>query len=362
MSVVIVNLSHHPRKMVLLLIGAILFTNACTACNRNHLENSSSSDMKRSVIGFSLATLKEDRWLRDRDIFVAKAKQAGFDVILSNSNNNSKMQYEQVEDMIRKNVDILVIAPQDRDDAARCVQDAKKAGIPVVSYDRLIRNADVDVYVSFDTEKIGKIQAKILLDAAPQGGYLIVNGSKDDNNTTLTHRSCMAQLQPSIASGRVRIVAETWVKDWRREGAYEFVHDQLKLHPAEITGIIAGNDSLAWGVIDALSEAKLARKVLVAGMDADLAACQRIVDGTQLMTVYKPIEKFAEQVVDVCKTLSRGEKISSIKTINDGTYNVPYIVVDVIGVTKENIDETVIKDGFQLKEDVYRTDTPSSEP
>lgn len=351
---------HWQRKTASFLLAAALLAGACTACGRGRTESSPSSGEHRVLIGFSLATLKEDRWLRDRDIFVAKAKQAGFDVVVSNANNDSRMQYEQVQDMIRKNVDVLVIAPQDKDDAARCVQDAKKAGIPVVAYDRLVRNANVDAYVSFDTEKVGEIQAEALLDAAPQGGYLIVNGSKDDNNTTLTHESCMERLGGPIAAGRVKIVAETWVEDWRREGAYDFVYEQLKLHPGEISGIIAGNDSLAWGAIDALSEAKLARRVLVVGMDADLAGCQRIVDGTQLMTVYKPLEKLVEQAVNACRMLSAGKKAEFSRTISDGTYNVPYIVVDVVGVTKDNIDGTVIKDGFQLREDVYRTGGASS--
>lgn len=343
------------RRAAGVLLLTALLGGICTACGGGKTQAAPSSGPHRTLIGFSLATLKEDRWIRDRDIFIAKAKQAGFDVVAANANNDSRMQYEQVQDMIRKKIDLLVIAPQDRDAAAQCVQDAKKAGIPVVAYDRLVMNADVDAYVSFDTEKVGEIQAQALLDAAPQGGYLIVNGSKDDNNTALTHQSCMGRLRVPLAEGRIKIVAETWVEDWRREGAYDFVYQQLKLHAGEISGIIAGNDSLAWGAIDALSEAKLARKVLVVGMDADLAACQRIVDGTQLLTVYKPLEKLVEQAVEACKLLAAGKKVDSGRTIDDGTYNVPYVVVDVVGVTKENIDETVIKDGFQLREDVYRT-------
>ena len=344
------------RTAAVLLLAALL-GGVCSACG-GQPQPAPSSGPNRPLIGFSLATLKEDRWIRDRDIFTAKAKQAGFDVLVTNANNDSQMQDEQVRDMVGKKIDLLVIAPQDRDAAAQCVQEAKRAGIPVVAYDRLVRKGNVDAYISFDTIKVGEIQAQTLLQAAPEGGYLIVNGSKDDNNTSMTHQGFMDRLQGPIAQGQVQIVAETWVEDWRREGAYDFVYQQLKLHSGEISGIIAGNDSLAWGAIDALSEAKLARKVLVVGMDGDLAACQRIVDGTQLLTVYKPLEKLVEQTLGACKLLLQGKKVDSGRTISDGLYEVPYIVVDVVGVTKENIDDTIIKDGFQLREDVYRT--PSS--
>lgn len=339
---------------------AVVLGAVCTGCGAKQAPESSEGGGHRILVGFSMATLKEDRWLRDRDIFSAKAKQEGLDVIVSNANNDAAMQREQVQDMIRKKIDVLVIAPQDRDDAAACVQDAKKAGIPVIAYDRLVRNANADAYVSFDTVKVGELQADSLVKAVPEGGYLLINGSKDDNNTSMSHDGCMSVLNGPIQAGKIRIVAETWVEDWRREGAYSFVSDQLRQHPDQIKAIIAGNDSLAWGAIDALSEAKLAKKVLVVGEDADLAACQRIVDGTQHLTVYKPIEKLVDQTVKTCKLLADGEKLAYSRTISDGTYNVPYLMVDVVGVTKDNIDETVIRDGFQLREDVYRTPEVSS--
>lgn len=348
------------HRLTPLLLLAVVLGGICTGCGEMRGQESSSAGSRKIVVGLSLATLKEDRWVRDRDIFTAKGRQEGIDVIVSNANNDPQVQYEQVQDMIQRKIDVLVIAPQDKDSAAKCVQDAKKAGIPVISYDRLVRNANADVYISFDTVKVGELQADALLNEAPQGGYLILNGSQNDNNTILSHEGCMNQLNSSIKNGKVQVLAETWVEDWRREGAYSFVSEKLKQYPNQIKAIIAGNDSLAWGAIDALSEAKLAKKVLVVGEDADLAACQRIVDGSQLLTVYKPIDKLVEQTVQICKTLAAKQKISYTRTIQDGTYNIPYVMIDVIAVTKNNIDSTVIKDGFQLKDDVYRTQNTSS--
>jgi D-xylose transport system substrate-binding protein len=163
----------------------------------------------------------------------------------------------------------------------------------------------------------------------------------------------------SVLSGsenrkNIKIIAETWVEDWRREGAFDFVSKILKENPGSVQGIIAANDSLAWGAIDAVSVARLTGKIKVTGHDADLAACQRIVEGTQLSTVYKPIKNLVEETLKVCRLLLQKEPIPYQTTISDGTYDVPYVMIDVISVNKDNIDETVIKDGFHLKEDVYR--------
>ena len=338
------------RRAAPLALAAALLLTGC----RQGTPSSSFSEDGRLLVGFSMATLKEDRWLRDRDIFSAKAKQEGIDVLVSNANNDADRQYEQVTDMVEQGVDVLVIAPHDCDNSARCVALAKRAGIPVISYDRLVKNADVDVYISFDNYKVGELQGKAILDAVPEGGYILLNGSEDDSNSRMYHQGCMDQLQPAVDTGQVQIVAETWVQDWRRETAFSFVADALKEKGGSVGAVVAANDSLAWAAIDALSEARLTDQVKVVGHDADLAACQRIVVGTQLMTVYKPIPNLVDRTIEACKTLAAGKKIECEKTIDDGTYQVPYLMIDVIGVTKDNIDETIIKDGFHLKEDVYR--------
>ncbi len=335
----------------LLLITCILVLSACDYTEPIEKPDSN----KKPVIGFSLATLKEDRWLRDRDIFIAKAKQAGYDVIVKNANNNSQLQYEQVNDMITSGIDILVIAPHDSVDAKRCVDAAKKAEIPVISYDRLVRDANVDVYISFDNIKVGRLAAEELTKEVPEGGYIIVAGAENDNNTKLFYSGYMSVLSTPQMRKNIEIVAETWVDDWRREGAFEFVSEVLREKGEEVNGIIAGNDSLAWGAIDAISVARLTGKIKVVGHDADLAACQRIVEGTQLSTVYKPIKNLVEETLNVCKYLLDGNSVPHNSSINDGTYDIPYVMIDVVSVTKDNIDETVIKDGFHLKKDVYRS-------
>ena len=255
--------------------------------------------------------------------------------------------------MLDQGIDVLLLAPSDRNQNVKCVEAAKQRGVPVISYDRLVCDADVDVYLSFDNMMVGRLMAESLLAEVPEGGYVLVNGSPDDYNSTMIREGYMAVLQSKIAAGRIKILDETWVDNWVRESAFSFASTAAKTFGSEIDAIICGNDSLAWGVIDALNEAQISEQVAIVGMDADLVACRRIVSGQQLMTVYKPIKDLVASAVELCTQLAGGGKTFADETINDGTYDVPYVAIGVIAVTKDNIDETVIQDGFHLREDIY---------
>jgi D-xylose transport system substrate-binding protein len=342
------------KLMMLIAISAFNII-ALSGCKVDTKEIGNTKQEEEIVVGFSMGTLLEDRWIRDRDIFMAEAEQNGIRVIVNNANNDSDLQYEQVKEMLKQNIDVLVIAPNDCYSEARCVKAAKEKNVPVISYDRLVGNADVDAYISFDHTQVGTLMASYLVDKVPEGGYMIVNGSDTDTNSKMIYDGAMNVLQPYIDNGKIQILAQTSVEGWKRENAYDFVAEELKKHSQEVKAILCGNDSMAWGVIDALSEAQIAEQVTVVGQDADLVACQRIVNGKQALTVYKPIKNLVEMTVEECKKLVNGEKIDSQGTINDGTYEVPYIFIEVEAVTKDNIDDTVIKDGFHLYEDVYQT-------
>lgn len=344
------------RKLFQIPLISLLMIAILTGCNKTQTDHVEKKEEDKMLVGFSMATLKEDRWLRDRDIFIAKAKQEGIDVIVKNANNDSNIQLEQVKEMIKKGIDILVIVPNDSEEVKECVKAAKNKGIPVVSYDRLARNSDVDVYISFDNVKVGELQGKYLAEHVPEGGYIILNGAKDDFNSEMFHEGYMNVLQKQIDEGKIQILEETWVDNWRRETAYDFVIKGIKTHGNGVKAILAANDSLALGAIDALSVSQITNEVIVVGHDADLIACQRIVKGTQALTIYKPITKLIDKTVEICKQLLEEAQINSAETINDGTYEVPYIKIDVVPVTKDNIDDTVIKDGFHLKEEVYNNE------
>ncbi len=323
-----------------------------TACSGDNTINYSES---KSIIriGLSMDDLVIDRWQRDRDIFVAKAKELGAEVIVQNANEDSEKQINQIEGLIGQGIDVLVVIPYDKDDLTQVLKAAKKKGIKVVSYDRLVKNANVDVYISFDNVKVGKLMGQYLIKKVPVGNYLIINGSDLDNNSFMFNQGFKAALDQSINAGKIRIINEIWARGWREDIAYNGVEQKIK-EGYKIDGIIGANDRLAEASIRALSEYGKAGDVEVVGHDADLSACQRIVEGTQLMTVYKPIKELAQGAAEIAVKLAKGESIETENLINDGTYDVPFKMYEPIPVTKDNMLETIINDDFHSFEDVYR--------
>lgn len=341
--------------MALMVISNLFLMIGCT--KKETIDNRKPEN-NEIVVGLSLGTLMEDRWIRDRDIFISKASSEGIKVIVKNANRDSELQYTHVTQMLEQGIDVLVIAPNDSVNEARCVQAAKEKNIPVISYDRLIKNSDVDVYISFDNKQVGTIAASALVEAVPEGGYMIISGSSNDSNSEMIYEGAMEVLAPYIEKGKIEILAETWVESWIRESAYDFLSNELKKDGVQekVKAIICGNDSLAWGAIDALAEERITEQVKVSGQDADLVACQRIVTGKQYITVYKPIKNLVEKTVEVCLALINNEVFETDGMLTNGNYNVPYIYIDVEPVTVDTIDETVIKDGFHQYEDVYQTE------
>ncbi len=310
-------------------------------------------DDGKIVIGFLADNLVIERWQRDQEIFLAKAMSRGVEVIVHNANESNEIQNEQIRAMIKEKVDVLVVIPYDKDGLVDAISEARKAGIRVIAYDRLITGAEVDAYISFDNVKVGELQAKSLLKVKPSGDYMIINGSPDDNNTSMFNTGYYKGLQKAIDNGDIRIVSEVYAENWREEPAYNAVSNILS-RGHKIDGIIGANDRLAEAAITALAEEGLAGEVYVAGHDADISACQRIVEGTQHMTVYKPIRDLAETAVDLAIRLANEEQVHYTETINNGYMEVPFIKLDVLEVTKETLLDTVVADGFHREEDIYR--------
>ena len=338
-------------KAFLLSSVFILFTLLSAACSSSD-QNKPANKNGNITIGFSMATLQEERWQRDMDILVAKAKARGADVIVQNSNNNIDDQIKQVKYLLDQNIDILMIVPQDAEKSAEAVYLAKKKGVKVICYDRLIKNANADFYVSFDNIKVGEYMASLMVSKVPTGNYIIVNGAKTDYNSYMYNKGYKNVLDKYIYDNSIKIVDEIWANDWRPEDSFKCVEKALQ-SGKKIDAILAANDSLAGAAIEALSEQQLAGKVLVAGHDADISGCQRVAEGTQLMTVYKPIDQLAEKAIDVALGLLKNDYYSCNTYISDGENDIPYAKVDPIVVTKDNLVDTVINDGFHRLEDVY---------
>jgi len=299
-------------------------------------------------------TLKEERWQRDRDLFVERAKELGADVLVQSADGDDKVQTQQAENLLTQGVNVLVVIPHNGEVAASIVEASHRQNVPVVSYDRLIRNSEPDLYISFDNEKVGELQARYLIERAPKGNYVLIGGAPTDNNATLFRKGQMNILKPAVDRGDIKIVADQWARDWLASEALRHTENALTQANNNVVAVVASNDGTAGGAIQALEEQKLAGKVLVSGQDADLAALQRIIAGTQSMTVYKPVAQLARRAAEAAVALARHERVESTSAINNGKVDVPSVLLEPLVVDKKNIVDTVIKDGYQKLEDVYR--------
>ena len=326
---------------------------ACSSTAPNAGSNSSSG-AKKIKIGLSMDTLKEERWQKDRDMFVKRAEELGAEVVVQSADGNDETQVKQAESLLTQGVDVLVVIPHNAEVCGTIVDAAKRQNVPVISYDRLIKNSVPDLYISFDNEKVGELQAKYLFDRAPKGNYILIGGAPTDNNAKLLRKGQLNILQPSIDKGDIKIVADQWAKDWLADEALKHTENALTQSNNDVVAVVASNDSTAGGVVEALKAQKLGGKVLVSGQDADLAALQRVAAGTQSMTVYKPISQIAPRAAEVAVALARKEAPQTTRAINNGKADIPSILLDPITVDKTNIDSTVIKDGYQKREDVYK--------
>ncbi|STY62152.1 D-xylose ABC transporter substrate-binding protein [Mannheimia haemolytica] len=315
---------------------------------------SNASVAKDLKIGMSIDDLRLERWQKDRDIFVNKAESLGAKVFVQSANGDATAQISQIENMLNKDIDVLVIIPFNGEVLSNVIAEAKKEGVKVLAYDRLINNADVDFYVSFDNEKVGELQAKSIVEQKPEGNYFLMGGSPVDNNAKLFRKGQMKVLQPLIDSGKIKVVGDQWVDSWLAEKALQIMENALTANKNNIDAVVASNDATAGGAIQALSAQGLSGKVAISGQDADLAAIKRIIAGTQTMTVYKPITNLADKAAEIAVALGKDEKVETNAQLNNGMKEVPAYLLEPVVVTKENIDDTVIKDGFHTKDAVYK--------
>ncbi|WP_295993047.1 D-xylose ABC transporter substrate-binding protein [Rugamonas sp.] len=306
------------------------------------------ADAKNPKIGFSIDDLRVERWTRDRDFFIAAAEGLGAKVFVQSADASEQRQIAQIENLISRGVDALVIVPYNATVLNNAIQEAKKAHIKVISYDRLILNSDIDAYISFDNEKVGEMQAEGVVKVQPKGNFYLLGGAPTDNNAKMLREGQMKILQPLIDKGDIKIVGKQWVKDWNPSEALSIVENALTANNNKIDAIVASNDGTAGGAIQALAAQKLAGKVPVSGQDADLAAVRRVIAGTQAMTVYKPLKLIASEAAKLAVELVRNEKPAYNSTYDNGMKKVDTVLLKPIPLTKANVT-VLVDDGFYTK-------------
>jgi D-xylose transport system substrate-binding protein len=316
----------------------------------------SSTTGKGVLIGISMDTLKESRWQKDRDLFLEAAKKLGAKVLIQSANSDDTRQMQDVQALLSNRVDVLLIVPHNARAMATAVTLAHEAGIPVIAYDRIITDCDLDLYISFNNVKVGEKQAQYLIDHMPKGRkvrIVRIFGAKTDNNAFQFKQGQDNVLKPYLERGQIEIIHEDWAENWKPENAKKITNAAITQHGSNFDAILAANDGTAGGAIQALMEEGLAGKILVTGQDAELVACQRIAAGTQAMTIYKPIHKLATTAAELAYKLGKRMPVIARDSTNNGKIDVPSVLLEVITVTKENLKSTVIADGFHSMADIY---------
>jgi D-xylose transport system substrate-binding protein len=332
-----------------LLLSAIFLLFSCS-------KETNMQKKDKVTIGFSVATdtFILERWNKDINIFASTAKDLGAEVIVQLSAGGTKEQIDQINYLLKQRINVLVVIAHDMEMIAGVIKQAHDAGIPVIAYDRMIMGVPIDAYISFDNEEVGRLFGRALTAHVPKGNYLIVNGSVRDNNSYLVHNGLMEILQPHVANNSIKIIQDIWLNEWSFDEALEKIGKVFD-STTDIDAISCGNDQIASAAIQILSERRMAGKVAVVGQDADLISCQRVVEGTQLMTVYKPIAKLASRAAKLAIALARREAFPyDMLMDNKSGSMISSYIEKPLAVYKDNMETTVIKDGFHSQEDIYR--------
>lgn len=339
------------RKLTItfLIVFLVLISISLEGCSPSPQNESNVSDSDQLKIGLLLDTLEEERWQRDRDIFVAEANKLGAEVLVQVANGDDRRQLEQSKKLLNEKIDVLVVVPHDSVYSKRIVDAAHDKGVPVIAYDRLIEG-DVDYYISFDNKKVGKMQATYILNELKidSGNFVYIGGDPKDNNSKLFREGVMEVLN---RNNQIDVIYDKYTDEWKPTKAEEHMSNALEI-TRDIAAVICANDGTASGAINVLAQNKV--DTVLVGMDAELTACQRIVEGRQDLTIFKDVRNLAKVAAEVAVKIARGETVDANDQIETSTYTIPAILLEPKIVDKNNMVDMIIKSGYHRFEDVYR--------
>jgi D-xylose transport system substrate-binding protein len=357
------------KKYVLTPLVLLMFTLSVSAVFASGTKQSTTMGMAPAKIALLLPETKTTRYeTADRPDFEAKMKalDPSVEIIYSNANQNANTQLSQAEAALTNGAQVLVLDPVDSAAAAVIADKAKAQGVPVIAYDRLILNSSgVDYYISFDNTEVGKLQAKSLIDKLNSMGIqkptiVMINGSPTDNNASLFKKGAHSVFDPLVKAGKLVIAKEYDTPDWSPDQAQNEMQQALTALGNKVDGVYCANDGTASGAVAAMKTAGLQPIPPVTGQDAELTAIQRILVGQQYMTVYKAIKPEAEAAAELAYDLLMKKPVPASmtggKTVNNGKMDVPSVLLTPVAVTKDNIKNTVVKDGFWTTKQICTSD------
>lgn len=328
---------------------------SCKGKNVSNSERDFSDDEVESAytIGFSIDTLALERWQRDLDTFISTVSNLGGEVIVQNAGNDAEEQNRQLLYLDSQNVDCVVVLPRESKSIKEGLEKLRIHNIPVISYDRLILDSDISLYMTIDSEQVGYIMGNKMRNTTQQNSWAIILGDPEDNNMNMVEKGLWQALQGSDINIIDTFYTLGWNYDLSRQHAFDLITSGIIPD-----AIICGNDAIADSIIQVLDVHLKQKHIPICGQDADIAACQNIIKGKQSFTIYKPITDLASMAAETAMKLAKGTPVSELVKEGDVIDNhfkkVPYVMLNPVYVDKNNIDSVIIDSGFHSKNEVYQ--------
>ena len=315
------------------------------------------------TVGVSWSNFQEERWKTDEAAIVAALEAAGAEYISADAQSSSSKQLSDVESLISQGADALIILAQDSQAIGPAVQAAADAGIPVVGYDRLIDDERA-FYLTFDNVEVGRMQARAVLEAMPEGNYVMIKGSPTDPNADFLRGGQQEVLQEAIDSGAITIVGEAYTDQWLPANAQRNMEQILTQNDNNVDAVVASNDGTAGGAVAALA-AQGMDGIPVSGQDADFAALNRIAQGTQTVSVWKDSRELGRMAGEIAVSMAGGTEMSAIEGAEEWTSPAGTTLwaefLAPVPVTQDNLD-VVVDAGWISQEELCQgvTDGPAA--
>lgn len=307
------------------------------------------------VIGVSWSNFQEERWKTDEAAMLGAIEAAGDTYISADAQSSAAKQLTDIEALIAQGADALIILAQDSGAIGPAIENAVNEGIPVVGYDRLIENSDA-FYITFDNVEVGRMQARAVLAAMPEGNYAFIKGSSSDPNADFLFGGQMEVLKEAMDAGKITNVGEAYTDGWKPENAQRNMEQILTANDNNIDAVVASNDGTAGGVVAALSAQGLDGSVPVSGQDGDHAALNRVARGTQTVSVWKDARVLGASAAEVATLLADGTPLNEVPDAvswsgGPNGVNMNAIFLNPVAVTADNLNE-VIDAGWIAKDKV----------
>ena len=295
------------------------------------------------TVGVSWSNFQEERWKTDEAAIKSALEAAGAEYVSADAQSSSSKQLSDVESLIAQGVDALIILAQDTQAIGPAVDAAFNEGIPVIAYDRLIED-DRAFYLTFDNVEVGRMQARAVLEAAPEGNYVMIKGSPTDPNADFLRGGQQEVLQEAIDSGKITIVGEAYTDGWLPANAQRNMEQILTAEDNAVDAVVASNDGTAGGAVAAMT-AQGMDGIPVSGQDADHAALNRVAQGTQTVSVWKDSRELGREAGEIAIELAGGTEMGAIEGAEEwtspGGTTLTAKFLDPVPVTRENLDVVV---------------------